>query len=223
MQRVDRVRALRIRIKGPRQSLVELLAVEMRVSGDAMAGRTVIVLTPRFQERIRLDEDDAVNPFFDPFPFKQSFANIAHMTKARIGFFGQVGDAPCAVWLTQYNAQNSGCLRVEDRTQRAAFSFRLICDGSINIDTIESEMGVPEKIEICDVVIGADRPRLRRQVGTDKHRNQTLVGIRTIGLIHMRHIVSKVIDRGTDKARCSIPFHLDYERVIEAATAQSDP
>ena len=50
-----------------------------------------------------------------------------------------------------------------------------------------------------------------------------LVGIRVIGLIHMRHIVSKVIDCGTDKARCSIPFHLDYERVIEAATGQSDP
>ena len=125
--------------------------------------RTAIVLTPRFQERIRLDEDDAVSLFFDPFPFEQSFAHIAHMTKARIGFFGQVGDAPCAVWIAQHNAQDSGRLRVEDRPQRAAFGFRLICDGSINIDTIESEMGVPEKIEISDIVIGADRPRLWRQ------------------------------------------------------------
>ena len=70
--------------------------MEMRVSGDAMARRPAIVLTPRFQERIRLDEDDAISPLFNPFPFKQSFANIAYMTKARIGFFGQVSDAPCA-------------------------------------------------------------------------------------------------------------------------------
>ena len=80
-------------------------------------------------------------------------------------------------------------------------------------------MGVPEKIEISDIVIGADRPRLRRQVGADKHRNQTLTVIRVIGLIHMHHIVSKVIDRGTDKARCPIPFHLDDERIIDAAKA----
>ena len=104
MQRVDRARVLRIWIKCFRQSLVELFAVERRVSGDAMARRTAIVLTPRFQERVWLDENDAVSPFFNPFPFKQNFANIAHMTKARIGFFGQVGDAPCAVWLAQHNA-----------------------------------------------------------------------------------------------------------------------
>ena len=113
MQRVDRARALWI--KCSRQSLVELLAVEMRVSGDAMADRTAIILTPRFQKLIRLDEDDTVSLFFNPFPFKQSFANIAHMTKARIGFFGQVGDAPCAAWIAQHNAQDSGRLRVEDR------------------------------------------------------------------------------------------------------------
>lgn len=79
MLRVDRARALRI--KCFRQLLVELLAMEMRVSGDAMARRTAIVLTPRFQECIRLDEDNAGSLFFDPFPFKQGFANITYMTK----------------------------------------------------------------------------------------------------------------------------------------------
>ena len=80
-----------------------------------MARRTAIVLTPRFQECIRPDEDNAVSLFFYPFPFKQSFADITYMTKARISFFSQIGDAPCAVWIAQHNAQNSGCLRVEDR------------------------------------------------------------------------------------------------------------
>ena len=44
-----------------------------------------------------------------------------------------------------------------DRSARLSV-FRLICDGSINIDTIKSEMGVPEKVEISDIVIGADCP-----------------------------------------------------------------
>ena len=67
-------------------------------------------------------------------------------------------------------------------------------------------MGIPEKIKIRDIVLGADHPRLRGQVRTDKHRNQTLVGIRVIGLIHMRHVVFKLVDSGTDKARCPIRF-----------------
>ena len=58
---------------------VKLPSMEMGVSGDGLAGRAAIVLAPRLQQRVRLEENGAVIPDVELFPFLQSLADIAHV------------------------------------------------------------------------------------------------------------------------------------------------
>ena len=174
------------RIQVARQPSSELFAVEKRVSADVVTRRLAVVLAPRPQQGIRSNDNDAVVPFLTPLPFKQGFANVAHVAEARIGRLRQVGDAPCPTGIAKENSQDCGRSRGEDRSQSSGFGFWPVCNRAIDVHIAEGEASVPDQIEIGDIMICADRPRLGRQVGTHEHGDQTPAGIAVTGRTNIR-------------------------------------
>ena len=71
-------------------------------------------------------------------------------------------------------------------------------------------------------MIGADRPRLGRQVGTDNHRNQTGADMFVNGLMHMGQVALEVMDCRTHKAGSTVLLCFDNECVANISMAKTD-
>ena len=104
MQGVDRVWALQIRTKCFRKSLVELLAVEVRVSGDAMADWTTIVFHATFSKARPAGGGQPPQPVFQSIPVQAELCeHCLHGQGSHWLLLAKSVDAPCAVWVAQHN------------------------------------------------------------------------------------------------------------------------
>jgi hypothetical protein len=144
------------------------------------------------------------------------------MAVARIGLCGQIGDAPSSIRGAQQDAQDGCRLRGEDGAQRTRLGAGLVSNGALNVNGTERQPRVAGKIEVGDIVVGADGARLWRQVGADKDGYEVAAAVRVTGLAQSRHAALELIDPRTDGAGGSVRLHLDDERIASPGAAQTD-
>ena len=158
-----------------------------------------------------------------PFAFEQGLANVAHVAEAGVGGFCEVGDAPCAAGIAKEDAQDRGGLGGEDRPQSPSFGLGPVRDGAVDVDTVEGEADVPDEIQVRDIMVGADRPGLGRQVRTHDHGDPTSAGVAVTGLASIRDVALELIDGRTDETGSPVRLDFDDERMGVIAVPEVDP
>ena len=200
---------------------VELRAVEMRVCVESMAPWLAVVFAPGPHEGIGFGEHDAVLPPVDPLPCVEGLADVADVAKAGIGARCEVGYEPVPVRLPQQGAQDGGRLRGEYRAQAAALGLRLGGNAPFDVDTVEDEAGVAFEVEVCGIVVAADRPRVRGKVRTDDHRRDLLGNVRQV-LPNACHVALQPVHGRADKPRSAVRLDLDDEQLGGSAVVHAN-